>query len=167
MATRQQTTDLLGTHLLAAELTRRGFLVAPATRNDAGADLFVTNQRLTAAWTVQIKTNDKRKHSWALREDFRRVQSDSHVYVFVKLNGERRPDYYIVSSRQVARDAIEREKHTRTSWRSYPLSRAVAYQENWALFGEPHNETAAEAPRRSATLPEQMRPRSPAPATAF
>jgi hypothetical protein len=167
MASRQQTTDLLGTHLLAAELTRRGFLVAPATRNDSGADLFVTNQRLSSAWTIQVKTNDKRKHSWSLREDFRRVQSDTHVYVFVKLNGEQRPDYYIVSSRQVARDAIEREKHTRTSWRSYPLSRASMYQENWALFGEPHIGVLTGPSSRRAQFQTQMRPRNQAPATAF
>lgn len=132
---KQRTIDTLGVHLLAAELARRGFLVATAARNAQGADLFVADPGLASAWTVHVKANDQRIHSWPLADNFRKLHSSSHVYVFIKFNGEARPDYYIVSSRQVAHDALDREQRTGTRWRSYPLSRARAFQENWELFG--------------------------------
>lgn len=157
MAPNQRMIDTLGLHLLAAELTRRGFLVAHTSRHTTGVDLFVADQNLTGAWTVQTRTNSKRRFSWLLHENIQQVQSDSHVYVFIKLNAAQRPDYYLVSSRQVAKDAADRERRTRTRWRSYPLKRAEDFRENWTVFGERRSEALLEnkatAPARPVPTP--------------
>lgn len=156
MVSRQQTIDALGLHLLAAELAKRGFLVAPASRNSLGADLFAADPRLATAWTIHVKVNERRTHSWPLAENYRQLQSSCHIYVFMKLNGEARPDYYIASSQQVARDALDREQRTGIRWRSYPLKRAENFRENWEVFGSPASTLTAIAPspRTTEAAPE-------------
>jgi hypothetical protein len=57
MATKGQMTGMLGVYLVAAELSRLGFIVSPTSRSAAGADLLVTDQECQKAWSVQVKTN--------------------------------------------------------------------------------------------------------------
>lgn len=47
---------MLGVSLFAAELTRRGFIVSPTSRNAAGATLLATDQRFHRSYSVQVKT---------------------------------------------------------------------------------------------------------------
>jgi hypothetical protein len=44
MATTGQMTGMRGVYLVAAELTRLGFIVSPTSRSARGADLLVTDQ---------------------------------------------------------------------------------------------------------------------------
>jgi len=44
MSSKGQTTGMLGVYLVAAELSRRGFTVSPASRSARGADLLVTDE---------------------------------------------------------------------------------------------------------------------------
>jgi hypothetical protein len=81
-------TGMLGVYLVAAELSRLGFIVSPTSRSAAGADLLVTDQRCQKAWSVQVKTNRKAINYWLVGERARHIKSDSHVYVFVNLRGE-------------------------------------------------------------------------------
>jgi hypothetical protein len=59
MATTGQMTGMRGVYLVAAELTRLGFIVSPTSRSARGADLLVTDQECQKAWSVQVKTKSE------------------------------------------------------------------------------------------------------------
>ena len=48
-----------GMFLVAAELCRHGFNVTPTSRNMAGADLLITDDRCRNTWTIQVKVTDQ------------------------------------------------------------------------------------------------------------
>ena len=43
-------------YLVAAELSRRGFIVSPTSQGKFGADLLVADHSCHQSWTVQVKT---------------------------------------------------------------------------------------------------------------
>jgi hypothetical protein len=47
-----------GMYLAAAELCRHGFNVTPTSRNMAGADLLITDNKCRNTWTIQVKVTD-------------------------------------------------------------------------------------------------------------
>src|SRR5215208_4312133 len=57
LASKAQMTGMLGVYMVAAELSRLGFIVSPTSRSARGADLLVTNQTCTRTISVQVKTN--------------------------------------------------------------------------------------------------------------
>ena len=101
-------TGMLGVYLVAAELSRLNFIVSPTSRSAAGADLLVTDEACRMAWSVQVKTNRRATGFWLVGKSALTIRSPSHVYVFVNLRGDIRPDYIVASSGYVA-------DHTKTS----------------------------------------------------
>src|SRR5262245_16017444 len=57
MSAAKQLTGMRGVYLVAAELSRLGFIASPTSRSAIGADLLVTDQQCQNAFTVQVKTN--------------------------------------------------------------------------------------------------------------
>jgi hypothetical protein len=103
--------------LTAAELCRHGFNVTPTSRNMAGADLLITDDRCRNTWTIQVKVTDqtyKKRRGWLIGRNAKRTAHATHAYVFVLLQGDRRPDFYVVPSgfvepMQFARQPIARQ----------------------------------------------------------
>jgi hypothetical protein len=93
---------MTGVYFTAAELSRRGYIVSPTSRSARGADLLVTDQSCLNAWSVQVKTNATRRNSWQVGREDALVVSQTHLFVFVTLNGRDRPSYMVVSSSDVA-----------------------------------------------------------------
>lgn len=93
-----QVTGAEGVYLVAAEMTRREFIVAPTARSMFGADLLVTDRLCTMTWSVQVKTNRHPSNHWGLSENATRLRAPSHVYVLVNLHGDDRPEFYVVPS---------------------------------------------------------------------
>ena len=94
-----------GMFLAAAELCREGFDVTPTSRNMAGADLLITDDRCHNTWTIQVKVTDrthKRRRGWLIGRNAALTAHPTHAYVFVMLNGDNRPDFYVVPSEFVA-----------------------------------------------------------------
>ena len=135
MATQTMMTGMQGVFLVAAELSYRGFVVSPTSRSAIGADLLVTDQRCRKAWSVQVKTNRVRAVGWLVSKGAEDISSDSHIYVFVKLqkDGQLRPDFYVVPSDVVARNMLRGE------WRAFRTKPAdrERYKEAWRVFGDP------------------------------
>src|SRR6266540_954106 len=104
MASKGQMTGMLGVHLTAVELVKRGFIVSPTSRSAMGADLLITDQRCQKAWSIQVKTNASTANSWLVNPNTRNVRSRSHAYVFVSVpkNPERPAQFYVIPSRVVA-----------------------------------------------------------------
>ena len=100
-----QMTGMFGVYQVAAELTRRGFIVSGTSRGAFGADLLITDQRCQTAWSVQVKTNAKPAGFWLCHKNAGELKSNSHVYVFVNVQkgGDKPSDFYIVPSKVVAR----------------------------------------------------------------
>jgi hypothetical protein len=134
MASKGQMNGMLGVYLAAAELTRRGIVVSPTSRSAKGVDLLAADQSNTHAWSVQVKTNGKSATWWLLNKDYKSDCSKSHVYIFVNLNGDKRPDYYVVPSKVVARDGQTFRRRSGAIFYGYDRRKAEKYRENWSLF---------------------------------
>jgi hypothetical protein len=140
MASKQQMTGMLGAYLAAAELTQRGLIVSMTSRNARGADLLVADQAYKQTWSVQVKTNRKPTTFWLLSKDYKQIVSPTHLYLFINLRGDQRPDYYVVPSRVVARTGTTTpERSGGAIFYSFWRKDAEKYQERWSLFPTDQN----------------------------
>jgi hypothetical protein len=124
-----------GMYLAAAELCRYGFNVTPTSRNMAGADLLITDDRCRNTWTIQIKVTDqtkKRRRGWLIGRHAKRTANDTHAYVFVMINPKQPADFYVVPSRVVARNQTGA-----ASMPEFRLKDAEKHKDNWAALGTP------------------------------
>jgi hypothetical protein len=142
MATKQQLTGMQGVYLVAAELSRIGFIVSPTSRGAAGADLLVTDQKYQRAFSVQVKTNKKTYGFWLVGKKAKEISSDIHIYVLVniKKDGEE-IEYYVVPSKIVAQNPGLSDEN----WESFYFSdakEAKYYRGRWKLFGDSGDESA-------------------------
>ena len=129
-------TGMLGVYLTAAELTKLGFIVSPTSRSAFGADLLVTDQRCRKAWSVQVKTNRRAALFWLVSKHVSDTWSDSHIYVFVNLRGDERPEYFIVPSPTVAKIYKENPAKIGTIWYEVHKAAIQKYAEGWPnIFG--------------------------------
>jgi hypothetical protein len=139
-------TGMTGVYLAAAELSRRGFVVAPTSRGASGADLLVTDQGCLKAWSVEVKTNIDKKDTWSLRERARNFYSDSYIYIFVNVTGKDCPEYTVVASKKVA----DNMQCGPGKWWWFNRNRLIDQKgEGWKLFGNP----VPKAQKRSTRKP--------------
>jgi hypothetical protein len=134
---------MLGVFLTAAELTARGFIVSLTARNAAGADLLVTDQKCRQSWSIQVKTRGGKAWHWIVGKRAKEFHSESHVYIFVNINGIQRPDFYVVPSIKVA-------PLVRGNW-NYLRKSAMpdGTEEGWTVFGNPQTGQPWASPRRA------------------
>lgn len=145
MRTKGYMTGMLGVYLTAAELTRLGFIVSPTSRSAFGADLLVTDERCRKAWSVQVKTNGKATSFWLINAHAADSYSDSHVYVFVNIIGDSRPEYFVVPSADVAKKLHKTNRaKTGSIWHYVDKKDMEAYAKGWKqIFGDGAGEAAA------------------------
>src|SRR6476646_2783014 len=97
-----QLAGMRGVYLVAAELSRIGFVASPTSRSAVAADILVTDQACRRAFSVQVKTNSPRASDatfWLVGEHT--PVSDTHVYVLVNLKSKKNaalPEYFVVPS---------------------------------------------------------------------
>jgi hypothetical protein len=128
-----------GVFLTAAELTHRGFIVSLTSRNAFGADLLVTDNQCQRPWSVQVKTNQSVAASfWLLSAHCENLNSDSHIYVFVGLKGNQRPQFLVVPSSVVAANVCK-ERTKSGVWYSFACGTKWDHkEEGWEeAFGNP------------------------------
>jgi len=100
-----------GEYLVAAELTRRGYLASLTLRNSRGVDVFVSDPEASRAVGVQVKTNSGSRRKWLLTEKVERYVARNLFYVFVNLHDGARPaTYHVVPSTDVAGYAKRRHR---------------------------------------------------------
>jgi hypothetical protein len=127
-----------GVFLVAAELTRLGFIVSLTSRNAFGADLLITDQKCERSWSVQVKTNSQKMSFWLLSAHAEHIKSTTHIYVLVTLKGKERPDFHVIPSEFVATHVYKQTTKSGT-WYSFDQSDLPA-SENWEVFGNPSPE---------------------------
>ncbi len=95
-------THLAGEYFVAAELYRRGFSVGMTIGNAKAIDLFANKDNKTLS--VQVKAiRNKKSVGWPMMKD---KVIDDILYVFVNLNDQSNPDYYIATG-QEARSKVK------------------------------------------------------------
>jgi len=142
---KSQLTGMLGVYLTAAELTNRGFIVSPTSRSAAGADLLVTDQRCQRAFSVQVKTQRQTANYWLVGRQAREINAPTHIYVFINLRGDNRPEYLVVPSEVVAEKMYGDEAKTGNTFYCFDRSAGIEFvvaqgwadqrQEGWEIFG--------------------------------
>jgi hypothetical protein len=122
--------------LVAAELSRLGYSVAPTSRNAAGADLLVFDRDTARATSIEVKTNARRANFWLVSERAKTCRSPSHFYAFLNIAASRLGgeifDYYLVPSEVVARETVVQQSSTGSVWYSFMLKSAEKYRDAWA-----------------------------------
>lgn len=134
MASKGQMTGMLGVYLAAAELTNRDLIVSITSRSAKGVDLLATDQNYKKTWSIQVKTNRRAAGFWLMGAGYKAMSSPTHIYIFINLRGETRPDYYVVPSNQVAKLARNSKVSAGGVWYSFYREDAKKYQEGWSIF---------------------------------
>ena len=138
MASKGQKTGMRAVFQVAAEIVARGFIVSPTSRSAFGADLLVTNESCSRAFSVQVKANAQPAGFWLVGEHAKHLSSPSHIYVFVNFDeGEKENGYYIVPSKVVKRRMESSTAKTGSKWHQFNKSDAEKYRNAWKLFGRP------------------------------
>jgi hypothetical protein len=136
MASKNQMTGMLGVYLVAAELSRRNFIVSVTSRSAAGADLLVTDQMCHKAWSVQVKTNAKPTNFWLVNPNAASLSEETHMYVFVNLGNSKHPDEFIVvPSSHVSRKVVTQTSSKGSKWYSFMRADRPTEHAGWELFG--------------------------------
>jgi len=142
MSQDKQLTGMRGVYLVAAELSRLGFLAAPTSRSAIGADILVTDQECKKTFSVQVKTNSKTFSFWLVGAKVNASVSDTHIYVLVNIKANKSGetiDYYVVPSSVVASKTVHSFAKTgaKSEWHQLNLVDAETYKNKWEIFGEP------------------------------
>jgi hypothetical protein len=128
-----------GVYLVAAELSRLGFIASPTSRSAVGADILLTDQACSRAFSLQVKTNARTFDFWLVGRAAKEISSPSHYYALVNLRkrlGMEVHEYYIVPSEAlVARMRFSKSK--RADWFSIYRKDISEFKDRWDLFGEP------------------------------
>ena len=133
-----QLTGMRGVYLVAAELSRIGFIASPTSRSAIGADILVTDQKCTKTFSVQVKTNAKSPKFWLVGAKARNIQSNSYIYVLVNLGRSKSGEnieYFIVPSKVVAKTMQSKVRETKSEWHYLNKSDAEPYKDKWSIFG--------------------------------
>ena len=136
MASTGQMTGMRGVYLVAAELSKIGFIVSPTSRSAIGADLLVTDQKCKRAYSVQVKSNTKTFNFWLIGKKAKETVSDTHIYVLVNLrnsvkNGER-AEYFVVPSKELSKGGYHKG-----NWPNIRRDKILKYENAWKVFGKP------------------------------
>ncbi|HEX4053037.1 MAG TPA: hypothetical protein VHX86_02105 [Tepidisphaeraceae bacterium] len=147
-----QLTGMCGVYLVAAELSRRGFIASPTSRSAAAADILVTDQACRRAFTVQVKTNSGASSFWLVGKPY--PGSETHIYVLVNLKahgGGSFPEYFVVPSK-IINERTYHQITKATSAEFYSVQRneirdyqVLPNQDKWKdIFGDPYSERNVE-----------------------
>jgi len=113
----KQLCGVAGEYYVAAELSRRGYLAAITLRNSEGVDILVSNPEGNKLLSIQAKTTQN-KRKWILNQKVENEKSENKYFVFVNIpeNINSQPEYFIVSSRNLAKNIFDGHR----GWLSNP-----------------------------------------------
>ncbi|OFW66101.1 MAG: hypothetical protein A2Y74_02925 [Actinobacteria bacterium RBG_13_63_9] len=133
-----------GVHFVASELSRRGLIALPTTRNTRGIDVVIvdTNGRWYA--NVQVKTSKKKARFWLLGKKFLEFSGRNNYYAFVRfLSDERRFEVFLERADNVLRRAQRvQEERRRKGSKTLPSwhlpkdeTQLTKVRQQWEAFG--------------------------------
>jgi hypothetical protein len=120
MATKGQLTGMTGVYLVAAQLSRRGFIVSPTSRSAHGVDLLASNRNGSRNLAIEVKTNSRTFNFWLLGQGAKEMTSRGLYYVLVNI-----------------RDGFEETRGPkRSKWRSISRSKVEQFRDKWPRADE-------------------------------
>lgn len=121
-------TGMEGVYLVAAELSRHGFIASVTSRNAAGADILATDQECQYPWTIQVKSNASTFSFWLLSAKAKTTASDTLYYALVNLKKNPKDnEMYFITSNDVS-DYMEIQENKGRLW--YFISRNKVVEHN-------------------------------------
>ena len=145
------TIGISGEYFVIAELTRRGYIASLTSKNTKSIDIIVSDKMGKRYASIQVKTsNNQKQKTWKLGKSAESNISDNLYYVFVNLNNNDVPAYYIVPSKYVShrvKQDYEEWYHTpgkkgqqrnETDMRTFSFvdeNEAEQYRNVWLLLG--------------------------------
>jgi hypothetical protein len=93
---------IAGEYLVAAELTRRGWVASLTLKNTQGIDVLASSSDGTRTVAIQVKCNQGSAPKWILGAKAEAFKADTLFYVFVRLHDGGVPDFHVVPSATVA-----------------------------------------------------------------
>jgi hypothetical protein len=119
-------TGIAGEYFVAGELSRRGYMASITLRNNESIDIHASNINNNKILAIQVKTSQSAKRSWPVGEKAETRHSENLFYVFVALKQlNERPDYFIVPSKEVAKQVKESHKQ----WLATPGKKGQAHKD--------------------------------------
>ena len=87
-----------GEYFVAGELERHGLTVAVPMSNTKDFDILAINRTSYNQYAIQVKTTGKVKKDWLLNNINKMIYKENIIFIFVCLNGMKKPEYHIVPS---------------------------------------------------------------------
>ncbi len=117
---------IAGEYLVAAELSRRGYVASVTLRNTRGIDILASNQDATKSVGIQVKASQRATADWVMTKKAEQDLAENLCYVFVCLPPDAPASFYIVPRKVVAQ--YVRESHKR--WLETPGRRGQAHRDS-------------------------------------
>ena len=139
-----QLAGMRGVYLVAAEMSRLGFIASPTSRSALAADILITDQACLRAFSVQVKTNSTAASFWLVGKHI--PISDTHIYVLVNLKSKddaALPEYFVVPS-GIVKERTVYSKHPKSEFYSLYRKDILSYRDKWEVFGDPRAELKIE-----------------------
>lgn len=135
MTSKHNLTGMTGVYLVAAELSKLGFIVSPTSRSAYGADLLVTDYSCERTYVVQVKTNARVFGFWLLGKRAQAHKSRHLIYALVNLRREG-PEYYLVPSKVIASNikVSQPGKTRRSFWYAIYRNKVTKFKDKWRVF---------------------------------
>jgi hypothetical protein len=128
---------IAGEYLVAAELSRRGYVASVTLRNTRGIDILASNQDATKSVGIQVKTSQRAAADWVMTKKAEQDLAENLFYVFVCLPLDAPASFYIVPRKVVGQ--YIRESHKR--WLATPGRRGQAHRDSDVrVFSDRRNE---------------------------
>ena len=134
MPSKGQTTGIAGVFLVCAELTQRGFIACPTSRNARGADILVADENCNHVYSLQVKTNGKNASFWLLNPHAKQMVAPTHLYVLVNILKDG-PKFFVVPSQVVARK-MDVAAQGKSTWYSISRENVKKFEGKWELVGK-------------------------------
>jgi hypothetical protein len=115
-----------GEYLVAAELSRRGYVAALTLRNTRGIDILASNRDATRPVGIQVKTCQRATADWVMTKKVEPDLAENLFYVFVCIPPGAPASFHIVPRRAVGQ--FVRETHQR--WLATPGRRGQAHRDS-------------------------------------
>ncbi|MCL2444006.1 MAG: hypothetical protein FWD13_11170 [Treponema sp.] len=142
---KQNFSGVTAEYLVAAELSKRGFIASMTIKNMPGIDIVVTDKTASKVFGIQVKAKQDlaQKKSWTLGKNDETRVSDNLFYVFVDLavKKNRESGFYIFPSREVAQRIkkyhikwLKNPKHNDNNIRTFILNDGEE-PHNWHILG--------------------------------
>lgn len=133
MTSQSQMNGIAAVHLVATELSLRGYPVAVTARNTEGVDLFASSLKTGKAFAIQVKSNRlgsrSRSSNWGLGRK-RPITAQNYIYAFVDMHDNSHHEFFIVPS------SVVKARCSRTPKGEYYFKRSIAdpYRDGWKIF---------------------------------